>query len=135
MLHITRQGQTPQEVTQVVSQSEQLRPRLIILESATGELSPFHRVFPSLIHCSGGVAPVVELNDVCAPLVQVGHDKTDARTTHPGSILPWLLRDAADPSISPGIGSCDKTLRVYKKGDPRDASEDERFPAPEQHWL
>jgi len=37
-----------------------------------------HRVVPFFDLLFREAAPVVELNDVCAPLVQVGHDKTDA---------------------------------------------------------
>ena len=48
MLHITGQGQPPQEVGQVVSQGEQLQPRLVVLEGTAGQLRPFYRVLSFL---------------------------------------------------------------------------------------
>ena len=48
MLHGTGQGQPTQKVSQVAGQSEQLQPRLVILEGAAGELRPFDCVLPFL---------------------------------------------------------------------------------------
>jgi len=79
MLHITGQGQPTQEVGQVVSQGKQLQPRLVVFEGAAGELRPFHRVLPFFYPLLRRASTIVEFYDVFRVLVQVGHDKTDAR--------------------------------------------------------
>ena len=48
MLHITGQSKPTQEVGEIVSQSEQLQPCLVILEGAAGELRPFEDVLAVL---------------------------------------------------------------------------------------
>ena len=64
MLHITRQGQSTQEVGQVVSQGKQLQPRLVVVERAAGELRPFHGILAFLNPLFCGAATIVKLDHV-----------------------------------------------------------------------
>jgi hypothetical protein len=48
VLHIAGQGKPTQEVGEIVSQSEQLQPYLVILERAAGELRPLDGVLAFL---------------------------------------------------------------------------------------
>ncbi len=79
MLHLTGQGKSTQEVGQVVSQREQLQPRLIILEGAARELCPFDGVLAFFDPLLGPASTVVKLDHVLGPLVQVRHDEANTR--------------------------------------------------------
>ncbi len=79
MLHITGQGKPTQEVGEIVSQSEQLQPCLVILERAARELRPLDGVLAFLDPLLRRAATVVELHHILRVLGQVGDNESDAR--------------------------------------------------------
>ncbi len=64
MPHITGQGKPTQEVSQIVSQGEQLKSRVVVFERAAGELRPFDSVlafFDPLLDLPITILPLSQL--------------------------------------------------------------------------
>jgi hypothetical protein len=71
--------QPPQEVSQVVSQGEQLQAGLIVLERPAGKLRPLDGVLTLLDPLFCGAATVLETHHAFRPPGQVCHDESHTR--------------------------------------------------------
>ena len=73
------QGQPPEEVGEVVRQSEQLQPHLVGDEAVTGQPRPLQSILSLFDPLLGGAATVVESDhSILRSRVHVGGDKPDA---------------------------------------------------------
>ena len=74
-----RQGQSPQNVAEVVGQGEQLQASLVVPECAARELRPLHRVLALFDPLLGRAATVVELDHALGPQGEIGDDESHTR--------------------------------------------------------
>ena len=93
MAHFIGQGPCPHEVPKVVSESEQLKSHLVILEPLAGEPCPLNRILPFFDPLLGSAAFVVEVNHSGRVPPEICDDEP-----HPGeefSSVPLHLGDDA----------------------------------------